>query len=315
MGEAKKRGNFEKRKKEALKNIKRGIITPPGKINIQGSTYHMQQGMSADEMLYLSLYWDEILIPTGYIHVSTPFEQELISNKILIRPHSSQIPPCASSLTPEGHLRIEAHELYAFGEFAKNKLQSKGEDWIIQHISDDPMYLPEHRNEQNSIRFRITNSLPFPAYKESFNIDDLLDFKQRRKDQLGELHQSMDELLKRVYLEPIHALRESELKRFENAVDELDKPLIERFKIIRKSDWEVNLSPDIPTLIEKGGFIGSGVAADQALGLSLPVFSSIAALSSILSISKKYGFTFNQFAKDDLRLEYISGAKSEKIIP
>jgi len=315
MGEAKKRGNFEQRKKQALRNIKRGIVTPPGKIIIQDNTYHMQKGLSPDEMLYLSLYWDEILIPTGYIHVSTPFEQELISNKVLIRPHSSQITPCASSLTPEGHLKIEAHELYAFGEFAKSKLQSKGEDWVIQHISDDPIYLPEHRNEQNSIRFRITNSLPFPAYSDSFHLEDLLDFKHKRKDQLGELHQSMDELLKRIYLEPIQALRESELKRFENAVDELDKPLIERFKVIRKSDWEVSLSPDIPTLIEKGGLIGSGAAADQAFGLSIPVFSGIAALSSILSISKKYGFTFNQFARDDLKLEYISGAKSEKIIP
>jgi len=315
MGEAKKRGTFEERKAQAAKNIIRGIVTPPGKVSINANAYYMNSSFDSDEMLYLSLYWDKILIPTGYIHVDTPFEEELISGGLLIRPHSAKIKPSPHSINADGSIKVASHELYAFGEFAKEKLNMNGEDWVIQHYSQSPIYLPEHRNEQNNIRLKITNILPFPSHNESFSIDDLLEFKLRRKDQLGELHQTMDELLKRIYIEPINALKESELRRFENAVRELDKPLIERFKVIRKSDWEVSLSPDIPTLIEKTTAIGSAIVADNYTGINFPVLSSIAALGSFLSISKKYGFTFNQFAKNDIKLEYISGAKSEKIIP
>ncbi|MEK5777305.1 DUF6236 family protein, partial [Acinetobacter nosocomialis] len=115
-----------------------------------------------------------------------------------------------------------------------------------------------------------------------FNFEDLLEFKFRRKDQLGELHQSMDELLKKIYLEPIPAIREAEIKRFENAVKELDKPLIERFKVIRKSDWEVSLSPDIPTLLENARNIAAGIAIDGQLNMNFPIASSIASIASML---------------------------------
>ncbi|HAV5474025.1 TPA: hypothetical protein JI092_11890 [Acinetobacter baumannii] len=315
MGEARKRGTFHERKSQALKNIKRGIITPPGKIHMGNSGFHLEQTLPSIEVLYLSLYWDEIVMPTGYIHVGVPFEDQLIETGVLSRPHSSNIKPVKSSLNADGSLNAIPHDLYAFGEVAKEKIGLNGEDWVIQHYSSNPVYVPEHRREQNSLRLRITNILPVPAETGEYSIHDLLEFKYRRRDQLSELHQSMDELLKRIYIEPIPAIKETEIKRFENAVAELDKPLIERFKIIKKSDWEINLSPDIPTLLEKAPAIVGSIITDAQLNFGFPIASSIAALSSMFSLSKTYGYTFNQFAKDDIKLEYISGAKSENIIP
>lgn len=313
MGEAKRRGTFEERKKQALNNIKRGIITTHGKVSVVGERYRMNGIMPDIEMLYLSLYWDEIIIPTGILRVGLPFEQDLIKYGVLTRPDTLQIPPSKSSITADGSIKFASHEVYAFGEIAKQKIDVAGEDWVIQHFSE-PTYMPEHRNEQNNIRLRISNILPIPSITETFNLEDLLEFKYRRKDQLGELHQSMDELLRRIYVEPIPAIKESELKRFENAVKELDKPLIERFKVIRKSDWEVSLSPDIPTILEKTPIIAGAIATDGMLNMDFPVISSIASIASILSLTRKYSFTFNQFAKEDIKLEYIAGAKSENII-
>lgn len=313
MGEAKRRGTYAERKKQALNNIKRGIITTPGKLSVSGELYHMEGPLPDIEMLYLSLYWDEIIIPTGLIHLGLPFENDLVNCGVLTRPSTLQIPPTKSSITETGSVKFASHEVYAFGEIAKQKIDIAGEDWVIQHFSD-PIYMPEHRNEQNNLRLRITNILPIPSITGTFNIEDLLEFKLRRRDQLGELHQSMDELLKRIHLEPIQAIRETEIKRFENAVKELDKPLIERFKVVRKSDWEVSLSPDIPTILEKVPMIAGAIAADGALNMNFPIISSITSIASMLSLTKKYGFTFNQFAKDDIKLEYISGAKSENII-
>lgn len=313
MGEAKRRGNFEERKKQALNNIKRGIITTAGKIEVNGDNYKINGPLPSIEMLYLSLYWDELVIPTGLVHFALPFEKDLIQYGVLKRPNTQQIPPTKNSIDENGFIKFAPHEVYAFGEIAKQKIDVTGEDWVIQHFSD-PIYMPEHRDQQNSIRLRINKILPIPSITETFNLEDLLDFKHRRKDQLGELHQSMDELLKRIYEEPIQAIKETEIKRFENAVKELDKPLIERFKVIRKSDWEVSLSPDIPTILEKAPVIAGAIVADGALNMNFPIMSSIASVASMLSLTKKYGFTFNQFAKDDIKLEYISGAKSENII-
>lgn len=301
--------------KNVQKNIKRGIVTLPGKV-IEDTEFFkiLFDGSQLPlEMLYMSLYWDEMVIPLGRIQFALPFEAELMQYGILTRPKTHLIRPPENLLNEFRPVGGTGHELYAFGEIAKQKINIPGEDWVIQHYSN-PMYMPEHRNKQNNIRLRINNILPMPSITETFNFEDLLEFKFRRKDQLGELHQSMDELLKKIYLEPIPAIREAEIKRFENAVKELDKPLIERFKVIRKSDWEVSLSPDIPTLLENARNIAAGIAIDGQLNMNFPIASSIASIASMLSITKKYGYTFNQFAKDDIKLEYISGAKSENII-
>lgn len=76
----------------------------------------------------------------------------------------------------------------------------------------------------------------------------------------------------------------------------------------------MSLSPDIATIIEKTPVVAGAIVADNFFNLSFPIVSTLAGIGSMLSISKTYGFTFNKFARDDIKLEYISGAKSENII-
>ncbi|MCF9034179.1 DUF6236 family protein [Acinetobacter nectaris] len=301
---------------DELSSIKRGIIATPAKIQLNGrNSITIKRGLSEEEILYLVLYWDEIIIPTGSMHISVPFEKDLIQNKILQRPHSGLIKPLDSYINKDtGRVEMVSHEHYAFGEFAKQKIRAEGEDWVIQHYSDDPIYLPEHSNEQNNIRLRVSNILPLPSMDGTVSLHDLIEFKNRRRDELEALHSTMDEVLKKIYSESIHAIKEAELKRFTHAVKELDKTLIERFVIIKKSDWQVSLSPNIPTLLEKTAGIAGAIIADNHLHTQFPIMTAATALTSMLSISKKYGFTFNQFARDDLKLEYIAGAISENII-
>lgn len=315
MGEAKQKGSFEERKKQASKNITRGVVTPPGQVTITGNRYSLTKPLSGEDLLYYAMYWDKIIIPSGLVQFNSPLHDELIRNGVLSQPSTFEIPPHPSTIDANGGLSMERHELYAFGEIAKSKLNAKFENWVISHIGGDPIYSPLHCEEENVLRLRVSQILPFPALTGEYSIDDLLNFKLRRSSELAALHESMDNLIKKIHDEPIQAIRESELKRFENAVQELDKTLIERFKVIQKSDWEVSFTPDISTIMEESPKLIGGFALDNFTGTSFPVFSSIAAITSMLSINKKIGFTFNQYAKDDLKLSYISGAKSEKIIP
>lgn len=195
------------------------------------------------------------------------------------------------------------------------KTFKKGEAWSINHINGDPIYMPQHRLEQDSIRLRIADALPYPALTGEYNIVDLLEFKRKRSDELGQLHESMDNLLSKIIKEPIQDIRENEIKRFENAVLELDKTLMERFKFTNKSNWELNVSsPDMTTLFNAALGVSGGIMTDNGLGNNFPYMTTLSLIGSTLSLSKNYGFTFNQYAKDDLKLEYITRAKSENIL-
>ncbi|HGP3418235.1 TPA: DUF6236 family protein [Acinetobacter baumannii] len=295
-------------------NIIRGVVTPPGQVTIKGNSYHMARSYSNEDLLYYSLYWDKIVMPSGIVKISSELSQELVKSHVLSQPSTFNMKPHPSIIRPDGSYGMEQHELYAFGEIAKNYINKSGENWVISHIAGDPVYLPTHGKKENQLRLRVTQILPFPALTGDYSVDDLLNFKIRRQSELAALHESMDNLIKKLYNEPIQAIRETELKRFENAVKELDKTLIERFKIIQKSDWEVGLNLDPVNIIERTSAIGTAIAADHAFS-PYPICSSIAGLFSLLSLNKKYGITFNQYARNDIKLEYISGAKSEKIIP
>ncbi|MDC4428021.1 DUF6236 family protein [Acinetobacter baumannii] len=316
MGEAKRRGSFEDRKKQARKHLTRGIITYPGTVSIKDGSFNLDSLLTENDMYYFAMYWDKILIPSGMVRVDLACDRAFESNGVLEKISTIRYPPDSSCLTEDGK-SIDGikHEIWVFGELAKQKINARGEVWDINHVDSDPIYMDQHSRKTNTIRLRATEVLPYPVITEKYNIEDLLNFKQRRADELAALHDSMDNLVKRIYDEPLHALKEKEIKRFENAVLELDKTLIERFKITNKSDWELNLNLDTSNLIEKASAIGIAAAADHALS-PFPIFTAAAtAAVSLISLSKKYGITFNQYARDDIKLEYISRAKAEQIIP
>jgi len=290
---------FKKRK------VQRGIVAPNGIMAVNGNNLFLERSYIPEDIFYYVMYWDKIAIPTSsLIHIGLPFENELGSLDILERP----------TLPATGSVDVARHVHWTFGEIAKQKLNDENSDWIIHHMSGDPIYLPEHATKKDNIRLKITNALPIPSNDGNFSLNDLLEFKERRASELEGLHATMDQFLKKLNSEEIDAIRKTELKRFENAIVELDKTLFERFKIIKKSDWEVTLSPDIPTLLEKAPAIVGAVIADNYAEFNLPIITTITSIASMLSISKKFGITFNQYNHGDFNLEYISSARSENII-
>ncbi|EOE6707630.1 DUF6236 family protein [Acinetobacter baumannii] len=316
MGEAKNRGTFEERKTQARRKLLRGIITYPGNDGTKGSSFRLDTDQYKKDMYYYAMYWDRILIPTGMVQMRLPVDDDFISHGVLEKVMTSDYETHPSCLTPDGkHIDLIQHDLWVTGEIAKQKLNSHGEIWDINHITDTPIYFKEHAREANTIRMRLTKALPYPIVDNNTSIERLLKFKEHRGSELIALQDSMDNLLKRIYEEPMHALKENEILRFENAVNELNRTLRERFTIVDKNDWELNLSLDT-SLIEKASTIGMAIAADStASPLSFPFFTTATSALSLFSLSKTYGLTFNRYARKDIKLEYISRAKAKKIIP
>ncbi|ANF81518.1 hypothetical protein A3K93_04475 [Acinetobacter sp. NCu2D-2] len=288
---------FKKRK------LQRGIVAPAGIMSISGSSLHLERTYNLEDIYYYVMYWDRISIPTSNaFYCGLPLEKELFATGMLERP----------SLPIVGTVDVAQHTHFTFGEVAKNKMKDDSLDWMIHHMSGDPIYLPEHTTQKESVRLKITKALPIPSVNAKFSLDDLLSFKVKRSSELEALHETMDKLLKKIHYEEIDAIRRSELIRFENAIQELDRTIFERFKVYKKSDFEVNL--DL-----KGD-------AHYALALNAPTLSSalltdeiqlatlVPSIMSLFTLTKKYGVTFNQYNHGDLNLEYLSSARSENII-
>ena len=280
------------------KKLERGIIAPAAIMNINGSSMHIDRMYSAEDLYYYTLYWDKITIPTPtMIDMPLPFENELISAKVLDRP---------SLPFSGGDISIHTH--WSFGEIAKQKITQEESDWTIHHLSNEPIYLPEHTLKQNHLKLKITNALPIPSVNGTFSLYDLLEFKIRRSSELEALHTTMDQLLKKINVEEIPAIQKSELIRFENAIKELDRTIFERFKVYKKSDFEVNISVSPDTIKA----LGTSLIVDGVTG-GIPIATIATSISSLFSIEKKYGITFNRYNQGNYNLEYISSARSENI--
>lgn len=279
--------------------LERGIVAPASVMSINGTSMQIKRSYLPEDIFYYSMYWDKIAIPclTG-IQLRLPFENELKSLGILERP----------SLPAIGSVDMAQHSHWTFGEIAKQKLKEDKSDWVIHHMSGDPIYLPEHSTKKDVIRLKITNALPIPSADGKFSLDDLLDFKFRRSSELEGLHTTMDKFLKKLHSEEIDVIQKTELIRFENAIQELDKTVLERFKIYKKSDLEINLeltgalALTIPSIVQ------------DIQSNKIPLATIASSIISCLTLSKKYGVTFNQYNHGDFNLEYISSARSENII-
>lgn len=283
--------------------LERGIVAPAGIMSISGTRMHIERTYSNEDIFYYVMYWDKIAIPSSSaFHCGLPLERELASLGILERP---QLPVI-------GIVDVAQHTHWTFGEIAKQKLKEDKSDWMIHHMSGDPIYLPQHSTKQDSIRLKITKALPIPSNDGNFSLDDLLDFKLRRASELEGLHTTMDNLLKKIHYEEITVIQKTELKRFENAINELDKTIFERFKIYKKSDFEVNIDLKGDALVALA--LNAPVIGSDLLTGEIPVATLATSIFSVFSLSKKYGVTFNQYNHGDYNLEYISSARSENII-
>lgn len=287
---------FKKRK------LERGVVAPASIMSIIGSKMEIERTYAPEDIFYYLMYWDKIAIPSSMIvHIGLPFENELSSLGVLER-------PC---IPPIGSVDVARFTHWTFGEVAKEKIKDNTSDWTIHHMSGDPIYLPEHSTKQDTLRLKITNALPIPSDKGQFSLDDLLNFKLRRQSELEALHVTMDQLLKKLHTEEIDSIKKYELKRFENAILELEKTTFERFKIYKKSDFEVNLNLTGDAALT---LLTNTPALYHDLNNSgIPIATAATSITSILTLSKKYGITFNQYSKGDYNLEYISSARSENI--
>lgn len=284
--------------------MQRGIIATASQFNINSrSEFSVSSGLTASEIRYFILYWDKIIIPTNnLIHVGVSDEEDLISANIIERPRV-QLQGSFDG-ADIAHSIIQAESI-----IVDNKLKDKSTDWVVHQFSNH-LFLPNAQiKEQNIFKFELANALPVPH--DDVSIHEIIEFKDRRKDEFNALHNSLDSLYMDILASPDSDLKaKKSMKVLQDSLLNIEKVQKEKFKIFTKFDRSLDLKingKDIFDGLLKGG------AIDLATGMQLPIATIIGAISPMINISFKKSKTFSQ-VNDNLKLAYLSNAKKEKII-
>lgn len=286
--------------------MNKGIIAAPARVIGNGSTFSTQNGLTAQEIRYFLLYWDKIVIPTtNLVHLAIPEEEELLSTGIFQRPRVQ------FSGNFNGELMARAQVL-AQTEIAKDLIDNdRTFDWALHQIGDEIIIPDKETIKKQTIKVDLNNSLPVPG--ASTPIIDILEFKERRKDELFELHQTIDQFYLEILSSPDSDLKtKASVSKLTKAIENLNTVSAEKWKNTKKFDiaTELNLN---------GKDVASGAAAGAAFDFftnlyTLPIGTVIGACASLIKIKLKTTKSFEP-SKDKQVLSYLAKAHDENLLP
>jgi len=284
--------------------MNRGVIAVPGIIKPLRDGFLLERSISKEEMRYYLLYWDKVVIPgNNLVYIGVPEEKELISCEAISRP----------MVQFQGSFRGEqvAGALLACQSIVAEKLvRDKTVDWVLHQIGDSLALPKDFATQQDIIRVALANALPVPDGEVP--IHEILEFKHRRKDELIELHNSIDELYFEILNSPDEGLATKKvLSRFKSSIQNLDKTSHEKFKKTRKYDLSADLNITGKDII-RGASAGALVGFFSNV-FTIPIFTILGAVMAMIKITAKASFTF-QPAKENTKLAYISNTSKENII-
>lgn len=284
--------------------MKRGIIAASNAIYKVPQGFIIGQAPSLNKLRYYSLYWDKVVIPKfDFIpdELQVPQEEGFISAGILERPETETL--------PFGEPRREAWVglmLRSQSQTAKNLMQEKDTDWVMQQEGFNLTFDEEHTVERNTLRIDLAGCLPVPLGK--VDVYDILEFKENRRDELLALHNFLDELYQQVLLSPDQSLASKKaMSNILESIDNLNKVTQERFKTFTRE----NLSSLFNLY---GAEIGKGVVLDAVATHFTGVAFPIATVSNVINASIKVSIQKTAIfkpASENLKLAYLSSAQKK----
>ena len=282
--------------------MKRGIVTSSDLISKVEGGFRCDGVISPVEINYLTLYWDKIIIPDGgviksYIHE----EDDLINCDILERPLHSSLRGFNSAEYPKLQLKWLENEI----DIQRKK--SPSIDWRIHQFGGDIAL--QNSEIKNTIRLELSNLLPVPNVNT--NLHDILEFKERRRDDLEKLHDYSDEL----YLEVVNSgdlnlSRARSLDKLKEAISDLDKLNNETWKSPTKFSLQISKEIDFAKVELVNAAVIAALNSEKPLE-TLALGGAIAFLKGFVSL-KRTEQSVRANGADSLI--YLSQAKREEII-
>lgn len=283
--------------------MKRCIISTPAKISFSKDSFSVSSNLTGEDVRFLSLYWDKIVIPSNnLIHYGIPEEKDLIACGLFERPVIRHVGQFYGGEMGEKILEGQC-------EVARKLFEDKSSDWVI-HQKGSQIVLPENLvKKTNTIRIDLSSTLPVP--NADVPICDILEFKERRKDELSQLHEAIDAIYFEVLDSPDEDLAQRKaIASLKQDIENLNRVATEKFQITRKFDLSAEFSFD-----GKSAAIATAAGAFidfLATGFTVPIATSVAGAASLLKVK---GQTTKSFVHNGShKLAFLSEASSEGIV-
>lgn len=283
----------------------KGVIASPAHIQLLRNGFKLERSLSVDEIRYYALYWDKIVIPgSNIIYVQVPDEDILIETGVIQRPRvefggtwsGEKIAytfPYAQSVVADKLIKEDRHT-----------------DWTIHQIGQEVLLPSEYMTKQFALRFDLANALPVPH--GDVPIPDILEFKQRRRDELNSLHAMMDQVYLDILKSPDMELsRNTAVRNLKVAIDNINKVSSEKWNRVSAFNWSIEMNLNMKNLFY-------GAASGNLFGAilpwsNIPLFTIIGGAMSILSVKATYSNSFTP-AQNSSKFAYLSSAANEKIL-
>ena len=265
----------------------------------------LERSLSPEELRYYLLYWDKVVIPgSNLVYIGIPEEEVLIQTGVISRP------------------RVQFSGSYSGAEVARTfavaqatvarKLiaEEKATEWVMHQFGPYLTLPTEFAKELRTLKFDLVNLLPVPT--ADVPIPDILEFKERRRDELSNLHKCLDD----GYLEALRCPDPSlgdklALANLKAAIAAIDAVADERWRHTRKYDFSAELNLDGARVVQ--GMAAGAVFDFFLTGMAIPVATVAGAVTSVVKISAKASSTFEP-AQGNLKLSYLSRARDERIV-
>ncbi|MBT1118658.1 DUF6236 family protein [Stutzerimonas nitrititolerans] len=284
--------------------IERGIIANPGIINPLPDGFRMERSITIEEISYYILYWDKVVIPgNNLVYIGVPQEEELISCGAIMRPRVQFNGSFRGDMVTNAILSCQ-------GIVAKELAKDRKVDWVLHQAGKDLCIESEYTEMKDLLRFDLVNSLPVPL--EGTPLNEILEFRDKRKSDLSQLHSLLDELYIDILKSPDQSLAAKQAThRLATHIKDLEIVVGERFKKTRKYDLSTSININFEK-IASGAAVGA-IIDMYASGLTFPLATVAGALAPLIKMEAKASYSFEP-AKDNLKLSYLSHASSVGII-
>lgn len=283
--------------------MKRCVVSSPNALYKDGEGLVSPPGLDIVDLNYYTLYWDQLVIPThGLFIVSLPNEDEYIELGILQRP-----------VVGNGNFDSSTFLIEFDDEKKKilNEMQCQypDQDWYMHGIGDVESKQTIASSKETNFRATIFNALPVPS--SEIPLAEILEFKERNKDDLNGLHNHLDEIYSHVITSPdIPLLKTKAFERFNNSLKDINR--------LSEIAWEApfwqrySLGFNMPTLSETiGGLmsVGTAFASGDKVSIGVEITKSLSALVRLENTHTKY--IYDTGLKKDL--SFLACGYKEKI--
>lgn len=282
----------------------RGIITSALCFIRNGQSVSFQRCLTPEDIRYLLLYWDKVVIPaTNLIYISIPDEPELVGSGIISRP----IGQFSGSFGGD----IAKAVMLTEASIAKQLIEhDKSTEWIIHKMNGGFEFQDKGMVRKQAILVDLVNALPVP--KQTVAIPDILEFKERRHDELMRVHKAIDDFYTKISSSPDVDMSTR------LAIDELSQSLLginavtsEKWKSTTKYDISAELNINGKDLVQAATL---GAVGDSLLNYSnIPVFMLAGMVASCIKVSCKFTKSFEP-ARDKRIISYIAEAHNEMLL-